>query len=282
MLQESPSGKTITIGDISDEPTKKIDRFQPLADYLAANLSEFGYTDGQVVIASSLEDMIDMIEDGEIDLYFDSPFPALTTQNSAGTELVLRRWKDGDSVYGGLVVASKDVAIRDIGDLRGKVVAAEEPYSTTGYASQAIDIVAAGHALEVVPVPETRVPGDSVGIWFSRDEENVLEAVINGTVPAGFFSDQDLADLPSELRKQLQVIHESAMLPRQVVSVRRGMDPAVVDEVTSLLSGLESSEHGRFLLDRMKTERFDEMTQEDRRRLGDFGARLIELPEADS
>ena len=53
--------KTITLGDISGEPAAKIKLFQPLADYLAANLSEFGIQEGRVVVAPSMEAMAELL-----------------------------------------------------------------------------------------------------------------------------------------------------------------------------------------------------------------------------
>ena len=71
----------ITVGDIDpDEPAKKIKRFQPLADYLADRISDYGIETGQVVIARDIEEMAGFLRDGRIDIYFDSPFPTLGVQ----------------------------------------------------------------------------------------------------------------------------------------------------------------------------------------------------------
>ena len=48
----------ITLGDIDpDDPTSKIKRFTPLAQYLASHLNEFGITKGNVRIARNIEEM---------------------------------------------------------------------------------------------------------------------------------------------------------------------------------------------------------------------------------
>ncbi|MGK7925866.1 MAG: hypothetical protein AB4290_11570, partial [Spirulina sp.] len=46
---------TIVVGDISDEPAKKIERFQPFADYLAGQLSAIDIGVGAVEVAPSME-----------------------------------------------------------------------------------------------------------------------------------------------------------------------------------------------------------------------------------
>ena len=77
----------------------KIKQFQPLADYLAANLSEFGIEEGRVRVASSLEEMAELLSAGDVDLYFDSPYPTTIVRDLSGAELLLRRWKGGSADY---------------------------------------------------------------------------------------------------------------------------------------------------------------------------------------
>src|SRR5215204_3258131 len=45
--------RAIVLGDISDDPAEVIDGTQPLADYLASQLTDYGITEGQVRVASS-------------------------------------------------------------------------------------------------------------------------------------------------------------------------------------------------------------------------------------
>ena len=91
---------TITLGDIdANEPVKKIKRFQPLANYLAEHLEDFGIKGGNVVIARDIEEMAKFLKDGTVDVYFDSPYPTLATQERSGSKVILRRWKTGVATY---------------------------------------------------------------------------------------------------------------------------------------------------------------------------------------
>ena len=77
--------KTITIGDIDPgDPAKKINRFQPLADYLARELEDFGFTEGRVAIARDIEEMARFLEEGVVDVYLDSAYPTLAVQELSG------------------------------------------------------------------------------------------------------------------------------------------------------------------------------------------------------
>ena len=68
--------KTIILGDVNEDVQESIDDFQPMADYLAANLSEFGISQGEVVVAPDEEGMSELLKNGEAHIYFDSPYAA--------------------------------------------------------------------------------------------------------------------------------------------------------------------------------------------------------------
>ena len=87
--------KVIVLGDISDDPGEVIEGTQPLADYLANQLADYGYTAGQVKVAASMEEMIQYLKNGEVDLYFDSAYPATVISDESGAHPFLRRWRFG-------------------------------------------------------------------------------------------------------------------------------------------------------------------------------------------
>ena len=53
--------RAIVLGDISDDPAEVIDGTQPLADYLASQLGDYGITEGQVRVASSTDEMASLL-----------------------------------------------------------------------------------------------------------------------------------------------------------------------------------------------------------------------------
>ena len=70
-----------------------------MADYLETKLEEFGIDDGGVVIAKNSDEMGRLLTNGEVDIYFDSAYQALSAQKSSRSESLLRRSKDGVSSY---------------------------------------------------------------------------------------------------------------------------------------------------------------------------------------
>ena len=178
--------RLITLADIDpEEPGKKIKRLQPLADYLAEHLADLGITDGRVVIARDIEEMARFLEEGKADLYFDSAFPTLAVQLLSGAEVVLRRWKGGTPEYWSTYIALSGNGVSTVEDFVGKVVAFEEPHSTSGFVLPAGTLLQRGLKLREVGAPSASVSDDEIGYFFSRNERNTLELVLSAQVAGG-------------------------------------------------------------------------------------------------
>jgi phosphonate transport system substrate-binding protein len=251
--------QVITLGDIDPaNPAKKIKQTQPLADYLAERLSEFGIREGRVVIARSMEEMGSLLAAGTVDFYFDSPFPALRVQQLSGSQIVARRWRDGAGAYWSVYIARRDSGITRVEDFVGKVVAFEEPFSTSGFALPAGTLIQRGFKLKEIPKPDSQVAPNEIGYFFSQDEENTIALVLQRQAAAGGVSNQDYDELPAELKEQLVAFSPTISVPRQLVSVRPGLDPALVKKAKELLFGLDQTEEGLQILKTFsKTEKID-------------------------
>lgn len=254
----------IVLGDIdADEPTKKVRRFTPLADYLAKNLAEFGLREGKVRIARDIQEMGNFLKEGEVDVYFDSGFPTLAAKEISGSQVILRRWKQDSPEYWSTFIARRDSGIDGVEDFLGKVVAFEEPYSTSGFVLPAGTLIQRGFHLKRVSGAEQSVGPREIGYFFSMDEENTVELVLQGLVAGGGISNQDYQELPDELMDQLVVLDRTITVPRQLVSVRPGLDPALRQRIRDLLIGLDQTDEGRILLKGLKnTRKFDEVPLE--------------------
>lgn len=261
--QSQVSDRTITVGDIEpEEPVKKIKRFQPLADYLAESLAEFGVQEGRVAIARDIAEMGRFMREGTVDVYFDSAFPALAVQELSGSQVVLRRWKGTDPAYWSTYVALRDSGIEGVEDFVGKVVAFEEPHSTSGFILPAGTLIQRGLALEEVESPQAGPAPDVIRYFFAQDERNTFELVLQGWVAGGGVSNQDYEELPADVKQKIIAFDATITVPRQLVTVSRGLDPKVVGEIVDALMALEETEPGRELLESLKsTKRFDPLPE---------------------
>ena len=272
------SDQLITLGDLdADEPAKKIKRFQPLADYLAEQLKAFGIEGGNMVVARDFDQMAGYLKDGTVDFYFDSAFPALTVQEISGSEIVLRRWKEGEPTYWSTYIAPRESVVVGVEDFIGKVVAFEEPRSTSGFVLPAGALIRQGLTLREVASPESDVGPDEIGYIFSRDEENTVELVLAKKVAGGAISNLDYQELPQELMDQIVNFGRTIEVPRQLVSVRPGLEPQLVEKVQELLVGLDQTDEGRLILEGLKrTKKFDPLPPESEEALREVKA-LMDL-----
>ena len=78
-------------------------------------------------------EMAKLLKSGDVNIYFDSPCPALTAMHRSGAKPFLRRWKNGIASYYTEIFVRKDSGIEKLEDLKGKVIAFEDPYSTSSY-----------------------------------------------------------------------------------------------------------------------------------------------------
>jgi phosphonate transport system substrate-binding protein len=255
---------TIVLGDVSDEPIKKIKRFQPLADYLGENLGEQGINTGEVAIVPDLDSMIAAMKAGEIDLYFDSLYPATVVSEGSGAEPILRRWKDGVAEYNTVFFTRVDSNINQLEDLSGKHLALEEKFSTSGY------LLPVSYLLQsnLNPVEKSAitspVAANEIGYVFTRDDENTIQWVVSGRIEAGAIDNQSFAKIPEETRSQLRIFAETAKIPRQLVLIAPDITPEQREEIKKLLIALDQTEAGQKVLEQLKeTEKFDEFNSED-------------------
>jgi len=255
--------RPFVIGSISHSPGQEIQLFHTLADYLSRRLPEFGFDSGKVLVAQDIAALSERFNAGMVDLYMDGPFPSLAVNRAAGTQIILRRWKKGTADYGSVVVVRRDSAMSTLAELKGRKVAFESNFSTTGYFLPLIALDEAGLTVREHRAVTSVVPPGEVGYLFTHDHENTLLWVLRGRIAAGAASTQDLARLTPQEREQLRIIHQTANMPRQLVSVRKDAPPSLVARISALLIGLEHTEEGRRLLAHLEnTTRFDPLTEE--------------------
>ena len=280
-LLTGSSGHAITLGDVEpEEPTKKLKRFQPLADYLADNLQEYGVEVGIVVLARDIEEMAGFLKDGTVDVYFDSVYPSLAASNLSGSRVIVRRWKQGDPTYWSTFITLKENGLTSPEDLLGKVVAFEAPFSTSGFVLPAGTLIQRGFTLRQVDGPDAPVASDEIGYFFSGDEENTVELLLRGRVAAGGVSNQDYEGLPAELKEQIGSFDRTIAVPRQLVTVRPGLEPEIVARIQQLLIGLEEFPQGLELLAALKkTAKFDLLPPEAESAISEFKALMKLLPQ---
>ncbi len=261
-LSDSDFGFPIVLGDISDDPAEVIEGTQPLADYLASQLLDYGITDGQVKIAATVDEMSQLMSTGKIDLYFDSVYPATIVSDASGSYPILRRWRFGVKEYHAVIFASIESGITSIDDLPGHIIAFDSPYSTSGFLIPSVYLIE--HNMNLVGKRSYNDPvdADELGFVFSYDDENTLQWVLRGLVAAGATDDYNFdVAFPSSATEKLVVLARTESVPRQIVVVRSDMDPELRDAIIQILIAAHQSEDGRAALEPFQTSKFDEFPE---------------------
>ncbi len=263
-LEETQSaGRMIVIGDITADPAEVIEGTQPLADYLAAKLVDFGITGGQVRIVASMEEMAELLKNGEVDIYFDSIYPATYISDITGGQIVLRRWRFGVDEYHSVIFASKNSGITSLDDLHGQIFVMDAPYSTSGYMMPAAHLIEAGLNLSAKDSYADPVDKNEVGFVFGYDDENVLQWVLSGRAGAGVVDNYryDVA-FPAEVTSnELVVLARTDGVPRQVMVARPGFDPALLDALKTVLINMDEDEAAQSALEKFQTTQFDDFPE---------------------
>lgn len=252
----------IVLGDISDDPAEVIEGAQPVADYLAGQLKDYGITSGQVRVASSIEEMTELLRSGEVDLYFDSTYPATLISDETGAQIILRRWKFGVEKYNAVIFASKDSGITSVDQLAGQIIVMDAPYSTSGYLLPAVHLMENGLMLSGKKDYNQPVASDEVGFVFSYDDENTLQWVLNGFASAGVVDDYrfDVA-FPADVTANLVVLARTETTPRQIGIASPTLDQPLVEAIKTALIGMDESEAGQAALENFLTTKFDEFPE---------------------
>lgn len=252
----------LSLADISDDPAGTIEEFQPLADYLAERLADQGIKQGRVVVAPDLETMMDYLRSGEVDLYFDSPYPALTVYEDAAAQPLLRRWKGGIKEYHTVIVARKESGIGDLDGLRGTVVAFDDRVSTSGYLLPMAFLVSNGYQMAEQGDAGSAVNADEIGYVFAGGEENVLAWVLEGKTLGAAIPSGDFEELEEDVQSRLTVVARTPAVPRHIALAAPGMEEALKARIVELLLTSHESPEGQAVLETFEeTSRFDPLPQ---------------------
>ncbi|HYA28096.1 MAG TPA: phosphate/phosphite/phosphonate ABC transporter substrate-binding protein [Acidobacteriota bacterium] len=250
---------SFNLGSINFSPVDETKKFAPLANYLAQQLKSEGIDQGKVIVADSIPAMAALLRARKVDFYIDSLFPSFAVSHLSGSKFLLRRWKMGKSDYRSVIFTRKDSGIARLEGLKGKVIAFEEPFSSSGYFFPKVDLLRT--KLRLAPKgqgPET-VKGDEVRYIFSHGDTNTIFLVLNGAADAGAIDGEKYFMLTKNL-EGFKVIHETDSLPRQIVSYRTDLPVKLVTRVKQILLTMPKSDEGAKVLREFEsTTKFDEV-----------------------
>jgi phosphonate transport system substrate-binding protein len=257
------AARAITLGEISDDPVEVINSTQPFVSYLAEHLTAFGIVCGNVKVANNVDQMISAIDKGEVDIYFDSMFPATLVSDATGAQPILRRWRNCDPYYYSVIFTTADSGIASIQDLPGHMIAMDRPDSTSGMVLPAAYLIDHGLNLVVKNTYDEPVARDEVGITFTYDDPNTLALVRAGEVSAGATDDYHFSEWELEFPGELVLLGNTESALRQVVLLRPGLESGLQVAIKETLLQAHLDPEAVALLEQaVGTCKFDDVPQE--------------------
>lgn len=253
-------GKTITLGLVAEANQKEIEQhFQEFVRYLAEKLSSGTKIDGRVVAVPTQSRLANLLSERKADFYLESPHPTYLINSVYGAgKLLLRRWKGGMADYHTLIFTKRSGETKRLEDLTGKMIAFEDPESTSGHFLPRMFLTRKGFKLARKPQIDSKVAKGEIGYVFANSQEKLLDLVLTQQAAAGAFSNDDFSALDERKKSDIAILAETASLPRHLVSVRKTLPAASVNRLkTVLLSMHEDPEGRRILKDLDGTTKFD-------------------------
>ena len=252
--------ESLIIGSIHREVAAEIKKFLPLADYLGKHLHAEGINKAKIVVAKDVFEMGTLLKERKVDVYIDSLFPSVAANLLSGSKFLLRRWKRGRPEYRSVIYEKKDGNLHRVENLKGHILAFEEPFSTSGYFIPKIALVEAGLKLVPKSDPTKSIDPQEIGYVFSLDDENTFAWVLRGVAAAGATDDYTYERQTHRYPNSLKVIHTTSSFPRHLVSYRADLAPKLVTKIKQILIQMDLSQEGRSALKEFeRTTMFDEV-----------------------
>ena len=257
---KSAETKAIRLGLVSEiNKTAIEEHFRDFVRYVARRVTPGAEGDDKVIIAPTPFELAKLLEQRRVDFYFESVYPSYTINYVHGAgKAILRRWKGGTAEYQSLIFTKRDGDIKQLADLRGKMMIFEDPGSTSGYLMPKLFLSRNGYKLvEKKGYDPNAVPTD-IQYSFAYLRSKLIEAVLTKQVAAGAISDDDYNGLDEKRKSEMTIIAQTEKLPRHLVSVRTDLDPQLVGKLTDLLVAMHDDAEGQRILKKTdQTSKFD-------------------------
>ena len=259
VAQSQDSTSRITLGLVSAGQQHEItEYFDPFVNYVAHKIFAAPTAQGKVLVVSSLPELARLLDQKTIDFFMESPYPTyIINQVHDAGRLLMRRWKNGVAEYRSFIVTAKDSGIERVEALRGKTIAFEDPESTSGYFLPKFFLQRNGFKLSPAN-NSSGTPSATIAYTFAGTTDKVLDLVLTGKAAAGAMSDDDFPLLEPEKRARLNVLVQTDLLPRHLVSVRKDLSPESTQRLAAILETMHEDSTGRQILSNLdNTTKFD-------------------------
>jgi phosphonate transport system substrate-binding protein len=249
--------ETLVLGTVGKDLKSEMKEHEGLAKYLQDRLSSSGIDKVEVAILPSAAKMSDALRQGTVHLYFESPLVAAKLARDGSAVPMLRRWRKGVAEYRAEIVVLTESPVRALEDLRGRVIAFDDPDSTTGHLLPRAMLVASGLKLELLNRSVDPVDPGKVGAVFTMSDKGSILSLFEGRVAAVATDPLYMEKIEEERPGSVRSIAHSITVPRHVVMRSATMPDDRAGRIAEILTAMHKSPEGRAVLAGSRTGRFD-------------------------
>jgi phosphonate transport system substrate-binding protein len=250
--------ETLVIGSVGKDVKTEFKHFTPLAKYLEKELSSAGIDKVEVLVVPTAARMVEAFRAGQVHLYPESPLVAAKVARDTGAVPLVRRWRKGLGEYWSEIIVNSEAPIHTLEDLRGKVIAFEDPDSTSGHLLPRAMLLERGLKIQTLKKHDDPVAPDSIGAIFTLGDRSSILSLLDGRVAAIATDPHYVTMVEKERPGAVRSIARSITVPRQVVMRAGTMPEALAQKITDVLLAMEQGEEGREVLKAFgKTDRFE-------------------------
>jgi phosphonate transport system substrate-binding protein len=259
------AGLTLKMAFVPSANSQKIlSSGQPLGELLG-RLTGYKF---EVDVPTSYAAVIEAMGASKTDIGWLAPFAYVLAHDKYGVEVMLIVMRDGTKSYVSQFIAHADSNVKTVEDLKGRKFAFGDAASASNYLYPAAYLKEKGYD------PKTFF-SETV---FAGGHDKVVLAVYGKTVDGGATYGRSNPDPSRPLRDarllvkstypdvvdKVKIIAETDTIPNDTVSVRKGMDKAVVDKVkTALLQVVKMDDGKKYLTDLYDIDGFADAVDSD-------------------
>ena len=232
----------------------QMQRYRPLADYLSRKLD----IDVQLTMLSRYGNIIERLRENEIDAAFLGSFTATLAISQLNVEPLARPINlDGTSTYHGLIFVRKDSGIKNVPDMRNKIIAFVERATTAGYI-----------------FPRAYFKRNNVENYDTFFKEYFFVGSHDATIDAVYKKKADVGAAKNtvydyyilqnpQIAEEIEILAQSSPVPSNGLCVMPSISNELRSQIQETLLSLDTSAEGRDVLGKLRAIKFVKTDRDD-------------------
>lgn len=224
-------------------PKKLFDVYQPLVDYLNANLGDVKI---KLEASRNYPAFDKKLFSGHFD--FALPNPYQTVESTKHGYKIFGKMAD-DFNFRGIIIVRKDSNIHQVSDLKGKSVSYPAP--TALAATMMPQRYLYDHGIDI--------NRDIKNLYVGSQESSIMNAYLKKSAAASTWPPPWIAFQKNrpEVAKKLKVMWQTKPLPNNGLVAKKNIDSALLNKIAALIFNLHTTQEGQKILKPMELSRFE-------------------------